>query len=95
MKGERAERFHCNLTARKLREKGKERKRKKRKEKEKPRENQGEKGKEKRETKGEGHGSKGEEEREFTVLRRGRGKAPRATTGSREPPSPPPSSVTL
>ena len=66
------------------------RKEKKVKTKEKPREKRKEK---KREKKGGGvHGSKGEGERECTAARRGRGKAPQATTGSREPPSP--SSVT-
>ena len=72
----------------------KRKERKKRKEKGKPRENQREKEKEKREKGGEGHGSKGEGERECTAARERRGKAPRATTGSREPPSQPPSSVT-
>ena len=75
--------------------KRKERKeRKERKVKEKLKKNQGRKEK-KREKKGGGvHGSKGEGERECTAARRWRGKAPRATTGSRELPSPPPSSVT-
>ena len=76
----------------------KEEKKKGKEEKKGKKENQG-KTKEKKERKrenlrGEGHGSKGEREREVTAARRGRVKAPRATTGSREPPSPPPSSVT-
>ena len=92
MERERAERFHLqqeNLERKEKKEKGRKEKERKNQEKTK------EKKKRKREKlRGEEHGSKGEREREVTAARRGRGKAPRATTGSREPPSPPPSSVT-
>ena len=69
----------------------KERKKGKKEKKRKPKR----KGKRKREIReGEWPAAKGEGERECTEAREKRGKAPRATTNRREPPSQPPSSVT-